>query len=130
MGELVKIDPELIALIRRSFNGENLPMPFVREIFLIETHIAGTSHVDIEDIEPGLGIGDCLVFIREPENEHDKMAIKIHDSKGNKLGYVPRVNNEILANLLDAGKLVFGKLEQKAWLGDWLKVTIKVYLRD
>jgi hypothetical protein len=130
MGNLVKIDPGLLALISQSFNGENLPMPFVREIFLIETHIAGTSYVDIEDIEPTLLIGDSLVFLREPDNEHDKMAIKIHDARGNKLGYVPRVNNEILANLMDAGKLVFGKLEQKSWFGEWLKVTIKVYLRD
>ena len=43
---------------------------------------------------------------------------------------MPRAKNEALAHLLDAGKLLFGKLEAKAWIGDWLKVEARIYLRD
>jgi hypothetical protein len=31
---------------------------------------------------------------------------------------------------MDAGKLLFGKLEAKEWVGDWLKVEARIYLRD
>lgn len=130
MDSLTKIDSRLLQLIESSFGTDNLPMPFLREIFLIETLIAGTSHLDLEDIEPELTIGMKLVFIREPKNKFDDKAIRISNSKGVKLGYVPRVNNEILSNLMDAGKLIFGVIETKQWLGEWLKVTIKVYMRD
>jgi len=129
MDSITKIDPNLLVLIEQSFNNNKM-MPFVKEIFLIESRIAGTAYFNLKEIEPDVKIADNLVFIREPENAHDKKAISILDFKGNKLGYIPKEQNEILANLLDAGKLVFGKVDDKKWLGNWLKLTIKVYLRD
>jgi len=35
-----------------------------------------------------------------------------------------------MIRLMDAGKLLFGKLENKAWVGDWLKVAARIYMRD
>ena len=127
---LVKIDPKILALISGAFDNSGLPKPFTKEIFLIETHVAGTTHVPIKDVEPGLTTGTTLVFRREPDNQHDELAIRIHDTDGHKLGYVPRQNNEILARLMDAGKLVFGQLCSKQWHGDWLKLDVKVFLRE
>ena len=37
---------------------------------------------------------------------------------------------EVLARLMDAGKLLFGRLEAKSWVGGWLKLEIRVFLRD
>ena len=34
----------------------------------------------------------------------------------------PRAKNEALARLMDAGKLLFGRLEDKEWQGEWLKI--------
>jgi len=31
---------------------------------------------------------------------------------------------------MDAGKLLFGRLEAKSWVGGWLKLEIRVFLRD
>jgi hypothetical protein len=31
---------------------------------------------------------------------------------------------------MDAGKIVFGKIENKKWQGSWLNVNILVYMRD
>ena len=129
--ELVPFDPSLIILLRKSFNREGLPLPFVKEIFLIECHVAGTHYVEgIGEREPELQIQDIIILQREPGNPHDELAILILDEKGRKLGYVPRKNNEVLARLMDAGKLIFGKLEMKSWEGDWLHLRIKIYLRD
>ena len=43
---------------------------------------------------------------------------------------MPRAKNEAFARLTDAGKLLFGKLESKEWVGDWLKAETRIYLRD
>jgi len=120
----------MFALIRGAFGKGGLPMPFTKEIFLIETHVAGTGYRDLEQIEPGLSEGDLFGFKREPENEHDPLAILIHDKDGQKLGYVPKDKNEVLARLMDAGKLIFGKLESKRWQGNWLELTIRVFMRE
>ncbi|MCU0772389.1 MAG: HIRAN domain-containing protein [Verrucomicrobia bacterium] len=127
---LTKIDPALLALMHGAFGKDGALQPFAREIMLIECHIAGTSHHDMKAAEPDLDPGALLVLRREPENPHDALAIMILDEAGRHLGYVPRAKNEALARLMDAGKLLFGKLESKAWQGDWLKVEARIYLRD
>jgi hypothetical protein len=105
-------------------------MPFAREIMLVECHIAGTSHRELKEIEPALAPGALLVLKREMTNPHDPLAIMIFAETGQNLGYVPRAKNEALARLMDAGKLLFAKLEAKAWQGDWLKAEVRIYLRD
>jgi hypothetical protein len=97
---------------------------------LVECHIAGTSHHEIKEIEPALVAGSLLVLKREPANPHDALAIMIFSEAGDRLGYVPRAKNEALARLMDAGKLLFARLETKAWQGEWLKVEVRIYLRD
>ena len=125
-----KIDPAMLALMKGAFGKDGLPMPFTKEIFLIDSHVAGTTHRDLAEVEPGLSTGDLLCFKRDPENQHDKLAIRIYDEKGNELGFVPREKNEILARLMDAGKLIVGKLEAKEWRGSWLKIKIRVYMKE
>ena len=127
---LAPIDPALLALLHGSFGKDGALMPFAREIMLVEGHIAGTSHRELKDVEPALVPGTLLVLKREPTNPHDPLAIMIFDEAGHHLGYVPRAKNEALARLMDAGKLLFAKLESKAWQGDWLKVGVRIYLRD
>lgn len=127
---LATIDPALLALIHGSFGKDGALMPFAREIMLVECQIAGTSYRDVKSFEPLLTPGALLVLKREPSNPHDALAIMILNEAGHHLGYVPRAKNEALARLMDAGKLLFGKLEAKAWVGDWLKVEARIYLRD
>jgi len=126
----VPIDPALLALIHGSFQLDGALKPFAREIMLIECHIAGTSHMDLKGVEEALKPGDVLPLLREPDNAYDGLAIRIMDEEGHHLGYVPRAKNEALARLMDAGKLLFGRIEEKAWQGEWLKVDIRVFLRD
>ena len=127
---LVPIDPALLGLIHGSFGVGGVLMPFAREIMLVECPIAGTSHRDVKAADGDIQQGTVLVLKREPGNPHDALAIMIFTEKGHHLGYVPRAKNEALARLMDAGKLLFGKVESKQWLGDWLKVELRVYLRD
>ena len=127
---LAIIDPALLALMHGSFSQDGGLQPFAREIMLIGCDIAGTGYHDAKAADPELVPGAFLVLKREPSNPHDKLAIMILDESGRQLGYVPRAKNEALARLMDAGKLLFGKLENKTWVGDWLKVEARIYLRD
>ena len=118
------------ALMKGSFGKDGLPLPFVREIFLLECHVAGTGFRNLADIESDLEPGDLLTFKREPGNKHDKLAIEIFDQAEHSLGYVPRQKNEILARLMDAGKLVFGKIESIRDINEWLKIDVMIFMRD
>ena len=127
---IVKIDPKYLEIIRTSLDKTGLPKPFVQEVELLNCNIAGTTFLDLEDIEPKLKKHQLLVLKREPKNEYDDNAILILTEDGQKLGYVPQEKNEVLSNLMDAGKLIFGRLVEKTWVDDWLKLDVQLYLRD
>jgi len=127
---LIKIDPKHIEIIRTSLGKAGELQPFVKEVELLNCNIAGTTFLDLKSIEPELTKHQLLVFKREQNNKYDDKAILILTEDGKKLGYVPQERNEILSNLMDAGKFIFGRLEKKSWIGNWLKLDIQVFLRD
>lgn len=129
-GKLVPAGGDIWKLIQGYLGGGAGIAPYIQEIFLLECHIAGTSHLDLDRVEPELGVGEPLLFRREPENAYDHLAVVIYDRKERKLGYLPRDKNEVPARLMDAGKLLFGKLEAKEWMGKWLKVKVRVFMKD
>lgn len=51
------------------------------------------------------------------------------DEGGHHPGYIPRAKNEAIARLMDAGKLLFGRLESKEKQGTWLKAEMRVFMR-
>ena len=124
------IDPKYLEIVRTSLDKTGLPKPFVQEVDLLNCNIAGTTFLNLKDIEPNLKKNQLLVLKREPKNEYDDKAILILTEDGQKLGYVPQERNEILSRLMDAGKLLFGRLDEKNWVGRWLRLDIQVYLRD
>ena len=110
MSNVIKIDGSNIVNILNNKGALDIEKPFSREIFLIEVHIAGTTHIDnIDVLEPKLTEGVEVQFFREPNNQYDSKAIVVKDKEGNKLGYIPKDKNEILSRLMDAGKLLYGK---------------------
>lgn len=132
MGDLVKTESNgLIGLMHGKDGGLSIPKPFERDIFLFDTYVAGTTHIEgIEELEPHLNIDDRLEFFREPDNQYDKQAIVIKTADGVKIGYVPQNDNVVFARLMDAGKLLFGKITSKEKKGSWVKLGIKVYLHE
>ena len=49
---------------------------------------------------------------------------------GIKLGYVPREDNKIAARLMYAGKILFGRILMKEKKRSWIKIYVKVFLRE
>lgn len=131
MTDIVKLDQEKLITLLKNTSGLELKKLFENQIYLIDVNIAGTSHIEnIQELEPKINKGTHLKFYREPNNPYDELAIVIKDEKDNKLGYIPKSRNEILSRLMDAGKLLYGIVQEKEFVGNWLKVQIQVYLQD
>lgn len=66
--------------------------------------IAGVRHYlgcEGQDCDKALNleVGNKLKLVPEPQNPYDKNAIKITDSKGNLVGYLPRYYSESVTNI-------------------------------
>lgn len=132
MSDIVKSSGnDLIGFMHGKGGGLSVPKPFEKDIFLFDSHVAGTTHIEgIDELEPHLKVGDRLNFYREPDNQYDKQAIVIKNTNGVKIGYVPKEDNVIFSRLMDAGKLLFGKITSKEKKGRWLKIKIEIFLHE
>ena len=131
MGDLIKSEGSGLVSLLHGKGDLTIAKPFERDTFLFDTHVAGTSHIaGIEELESHLQIDDKLDFFREPYNPHDDRAIVIKNADGVKIGYVPKADNAIFSRLMDAGKLLFGRITSKEMAGNWLKIEIKVFLHE
>lgn len=123
---LIKVNTALLAALSNgAINVDVMP----REILVLECLVAGTSFRKLQDVEPELISEVKLELKRDTKNEHDEMAVELWFNK-NKIGYIPRDKNEVIARLQDAGKSFFAVLHAKEWEGNWLRLDIKVYLKD
>ena len=90
MKDLIELGGDGLLALLHGKNGESLiPKPFERDIFLLDTHVAGTTHIEgIDEREPYLKSGDRLNLFREPDNPYDEFAILIKTMDGVKIGYM------------------------------------------
>ena len=103
--------------------------PLVNEIHLFDTFIAGTTHLEDKSVLDAVKEGDKLSLRRE-DNKFDDKAIMVQDQGGRKLGYIPEKDNLIFSRLMDAGKLLIGKVESNQMHGSFHKIRIGIYLVD
>lgn len=119
---------ELIAAIENASVSE-LIKPLVTEIHLFDTHIAGTMHLaDASPLE-SLSVGE-KVSLRREDNKFDDKAILVLDPDKRKLGYIPEKDNLVFSRLMDAGKLLIGKITSIEQIGSFKKISIGIYLVD
>ncbi len=125
---------DLSSLIYSPIASE-VDKPFSRDLYLTTLSLAGCQYVKgiekrLEQIEPG----ERVTLLREPKNEHDELAIIVKDSKKRKLGYIPRRHNDVIARLMDAGKLLFGIVVDIHMPDEdeypWRALTIEIYMED
>ena len=64
--------------------------------------LAGFRHYEAPNLWDAIRAGDSLDLVREPDNVHDRNAVRV-EWRGFKLGYVPRAQNEAVARMLDRG---------------------------
>ena len=127
-GGLVVQNGELTVLTQ---NGglDNVLKPLIKEIKLFDSYIAGTSYLKDKSVFDEIELNDKLVLKRE-DNKFDDKAIMIFTESGKKLGYVPEKDNVIFSRLMDAGKLLIGKVDDIQLHGTFHKIRIGIYLVD
>ena len=70
--------------------------------------------------------GDRLALIREPNNSHDPHAIRV-EWRGEKLGYLPRAENRDVAQAMDRGTPVSGRIGRLvAHPNPWKRLRVDV----
>jgi len=100
-----------------------------RRRFLIQRcPVAGFQHHEGENLWRYLCTGDRLELVRESTNPFDANAIRI-DWIGRKLGYIPRMQNQATARLLDEGKWLEARISGLEKHGNpWRRVEVEVWL--
>lgn len=123
---LIKVNGGLLA----ALSGGQLNIDvFTREILVLKCIIAGTSFRQLDKVENKLTSSVALSMKREPQNEFDEFAIALW-FEDTKVGYIPKNKNEVIARLMDAGKLFYATIEASEVEGNWLKLEVKVMLKD
>ena len=123
---IVKLTPGLLALMGTA--GVNALAPFSREIYLLDIVVAGTSFCEsIAELEPSLLPATLLKLIRQPQNQHDELAIGIYFD-AIRIGWVPMEHNVVISRLMDAGKAFFCRIEQATKKGNWVKIKVKIFM--
>ncbi len=129
MGDLMIKNDELVLLTNNKGLDEVIK-PLVKEIYLFDTYIAGTTHLSDKSVLEEITVGSKLTLQRE-DNKFDKKAILLFAENGKKIGYVPEKDNIIFSRLMDAGKLLSAKITDiKERSQNFRQISISIYLVD
>ncbi len=124
---LIKPDGQFLkGILERSISFT----AFDEDILALQSIVAGTSYLNLTEIEKQIIIGQSeLTLRREPDNEYDKFAVLVLFGD-QKIGYLPKAKNQTIARLMDAGKRFYAKAVSKEWEGKWLRMDLEVFMKD
>ena len=129
MANELDIKKENLVSLVGSHDLGDIIKPLVKEVHLFDSHVAGTTHLEDKSVLDTIQVGNVFSLQRE-DNKFDKNAILILSEDKRKVGYVPEKDNLIFARLMDAGKLLRAKVTEAQWKGNYLKISIGIYLVD
>ena len=90
--------------------------------------LAGSQYYAVAELWPQIKPGDHLILIREPDNRHDRKAIRV-EWNGRPLGYVPRAENRAVAQAIDAGEKLEARVSRlRDDPNPWRRVEFEVFL--
>ena len=82
-------------------------------ILVQSSPLAGSQYYAVTEIGHDIQLDDRLTLSREPDNRHDRYAVRV-DWKGHKLGYIPRTENRAIARAMDAGEQLEARVSETA----------------
>ncbi len=119
--------PTISLLLAALFAGDSLAEARMR-LLVQSSPLAGSQYYAMAETWPEMRVGDALQLIREPDNRHDRNAIRV-EWRGRKLGYVPRAENRGVAAAMDAGQRVVARVARLKESSDpWQRVEIEIFL--
>lgn len=103
--------------------------PLIKEIHLFDSFVAGTMQLKDKEILDHLHVGQTLLLERKA-SKFDENEVAVFTEDKVKIGYIPERDNLIFARLMDAGKLLRGKINSIEKKHDFSKIAIGIYLID
>lgn len=82
-----------------------------QKIRLATFFITGFQYYDGRDVEHLLETEMPILLNRQPHNKYDKNAIEVYSGEA-KLGFIPRSDNKVIAEIMDQGIEVKGKITE------------------
>ena len=114
--------PLSLLLVAASLQAQTL------RILVQSSPLAGFQYHAAGELWPGLRVGDALTLIREPDNPHDRNAVRV-EWRGRMLGYLPRAENRSVAAEMDRGVDVSGRIAKlREHRNPWQRVLIEVFV--
>lgn len=102
----------------------------LRLIELQRSPLAGFPYYQGELVWAQLAVGTALQLVRETDNAHDARAVRV-EWQGQKLGYVPRIDNAAISQLLDRRQTLKAAITALEVSDDpWARVEFAVYLEN
>ena len=111
----------------------------INKLFFKECNLAGRKYHDANEVWEKLKVGTVLKLERDLDNRYDNNAVAVlfvDDAKDNEgeeylLGYIPAVENEGIAQLLEMGwgnifECRISKINDAAYYENQIRLTIKV----
>ncbi|MDP3636167.1 MAG: HIRAN domain-containing protein [Azonexus sp.] len=96
-------------------------------ILIQSSPLAGSQYYAANEMWLQMKVGDHLELIREPDNRHDRNAVRV-EWRGHKLGYLPRSENRAVAAAIDQGdKLVARIARLTEHPNPWQRVEFEVF---
>lgn len=88
--------------------------------------LAGFQYHHGELLWPQLAVGQSLQLVRELDNRFDDRAVRV-EWQGHKLGYIPRLDNAAVSQLLDRGERLEAMIMRLAESSNpWERVGVDV----
>jgi len=99
-----------------------------RHIELQRSPLAGFQYHQGEIVWSLLAVGSPVNLVREADNLYDARAVRV-EWQGRKIGYVPRVDNAAVSQLLDRGESLSATITALALSENpWERIEFAVYL--
>lgn len=73
--------------------------------------LAGFRYYEATKVWQDVRVGDALTLIREPQNIHDSLAVRV-EWRGHQLGYIPRADNRAVSFHMDRGGPVEARISK------------------
>ena len=99
-----------------------------RAVLIQESPVAGFQFHEGEFVWPSLKVGKELTLVREADNVHDSNAVAVYFHT-DQLGYVPRVENTAVAQMLDRGEHLKASISKLNDTDDpWDRIWLEIFL--
>jgi len=91
--------------------------------------LAGFQYYQGKQLWDEIKVGDLLALVREPANPHDGNAVRV-EWRGQLLGYVPRRENQAVAQHMDRGGQVEARVSRLTQhRNPWQRIEFEVFVK-